>query len=111
MRIANSLIIAVAVLSFSPMTSFASSTGDQSIKELLSEHQAWVQEYAEKSKRSMPLVIEYTYGMKLDIAKVVRTSPDMRNCKVIPQLMTYEDSTGKLNTIKYQIMSACRGKN
>jgi hypothetical protein len=109
MRIANSLIIAVAVLS--PMTSFAVSTGDESFKDLVNEHQVIVQEYAEKSKSPMPSVIDYTYGMKLDIAKVVRTSPDMRNCKVIPQLMTYEDSTGKLNTIKYQIMSGCRGKN
>lgn len=108
MRIAKSLVFALAILS--PMASFAYSD-DVSVKDILTEHQAIIWKYAEKSQKVVPPIVDYKYGMKLDIAKVVRTSPDLRACKVIPQLMTYEDSSGKLNTVKYQIMSGCRGKN
>jgi hypothetical protein len=108
MRIAKSLVFALAILS--PMASFAYSD-DVSVKEALTEHQKIVERYAEKSQRAIPPIVDYKYGMKLDIAKVVRMSPDLRACKVIPQLMTYEDSSGNLNTVKYQILSRCRGKN
>lgn len=107
MRIAKSLVFALAILS--PIASFAFAE-DASVTEILKEHQVIVEKYADKSKK-VPHVVDYKYGMKLDIAKVIRTSPDTRACKVIPQLMTYEDSSGNLNTVKYQIMSTCRGKN
>ncbi len=108
MRIAKSLVFALAILS--PIASFAFAE-DASVTEILKEHQVIVEMYADKSKKVVPHVVDYKYGMKLDIAKVIRTSPDTRACKVIPQLMTYEDSSGNLNTVKYQIMSTCRGKN
>lgn len=108
MRSAKSLAFLLATLS--PMASFANAE-DVSVTEVLQEHQIMVEQYAKKSQKVVPPIIDYKYGMKLDIAKVVRTSQDMRACKVTPQLMTYEDSSGYLNTVKYQIMSACRGKN
>ncbi|MGA9223362.1 MAG: DUF2790 domain-containing protein [Pseudomonas sp.] len=108
MRIAKSLVFALAILS--PMASFAFAE-DASVTEILKEHQVIVEKYANKSQKIAPPIVDYKYGMKLDIAKVIRTSPDARACKVIPQLMTYEDSSGNLNTVKYQIMSPCRGKN
>lgn len=108
MRITKLLVLTLALTS--PVASFAFSD-DASNKELFAEHQVIVGKYAEKSQKAAPPIVEYKYGMKLDIAKVVRLSPDVRACKVMPQLMTYEDSSGNLNTVKYQIMSSCRGKN
>jgi len=58
-----------------------------------------------------PAVTEYTYGTKLDIAKVVNVS-DSANvdnvCEVVPANMTYIDHQGQRHTVEYRIMSnAC----
>ncbi|WP_135185790.1 DUF2790 domain-containing protein, partial [Pseudomonas syringae] len=37
-----------------------------------------------------------------------RKSPDLQTCSVMPKLMTYEDSKGKLNTVQYQVLGGCR---
>jgi len=52
----------------------------------------------------MPEVQDYAYGMRLDIAEVVAMEyfpPEPHFCGVIPAQMTYEDSMGELNTIRY----------
>ena len=46
--------------------------------------------------------------MKLDIERVVNVTPPIRSCEAVPSRMTYEDSTGKLNTLEYQVMGVCR---
>ncbi|KPW76262.1 hypothetical protein ALO76_102121 [Pseudomonas syringae pv. coriandricola] len=56
----------------------------------------------------MPAIEEYKYGMKLDVAKVIRKSPDLKTCSVMPKLMTYQDSKGDLKTVQYQALSGCR---
>lgn len=109
MRIIKPLIIALAL--GSPMATYAFANDESAVKSAMQDHQAAVVDYAQKTNRPVPGVVDYKYGMKLDIAKVVKTSPELRECKVIPQLMTYEDSKGDLNTVRYQIMSRCRGKN
>lgn len=109
MHTIKSLIFALTVAA--PLASYASANDDSAVKNAIKDHQAAVVNYAEKNRKPIPNVVEYKYGMKLDIAKVVRTSPDLRECKVIPQLMTYEDSRGDLNTVQYKVMSRCRGKN
>lgn len=51
-----------------------------------------------------PETHDYTYGMHLDIAKVVSTKyfpPKPDFCGAIPAEMTYEDSSGKLHAIRY----------
>lgn len=51
-----------------------------------------------------PEVRDYEYGMRLDIADVVAMEyfpPEPDFCGVIPAQMTYEDSSGNLNTIRY----------
>jgi hypothetical protein len=50
--------------------------------------------------------------MKLDVARLVRISPDDKKaCKPIPQLMTYQDSSGALKTVQYRVFSECRNNN
>lgn len=52
----------------------------------------------------MPQAQDYHYGMRLDIAEVVAMEyfpPEPDFCGVIPAQMTYEDSMGELNTIRY----------
>lgn len=109
MRILKTLIFSLAIAS--PVASYAYAAGETTAEEVIQEHQKVVAKYADGKKKPLPTVVEYKYGMDLDIAKVVRMSPDVRACKVMPQLMTYEDSKGELNTVQYKVLSGCRGKN
>ncbi len=49
-------------------------------------------------------VTQYTYGTKLDIAKVVNVSPVPDVCGVVPATMTYYDHQGQEHKIQYQVM-------
>ncbi|MFW5198267.1 DUF2790 domain-containing protein, partial [Pseudomonas aeruginosa] len=56
--------------------------------------------------------IHYRYGMKLDIARVVATTPTDSSCGVMPAQMTYEDSNGDLNILEYRAAgTGCRNQN
>ncbi|CDF85598.1 hypothetical protein PKB_4273 [Pseudomonas knackmussii B13] len=50
---------------------------------------------------------DYTYGIKLDIRKVVSKSDVPDICGVVPMWMTYDDSQGRRHTIRYQVMGTC----
>lgn len=64
--------------------------------------------YATAQGKPVPEVQAYRYGMKLDIARVVNVTPPVRTCKVVPSRMTYEDSSGQLKTLEYQVLGLCR---
>jgi len=105
----NTLKIAVAAvalaLSFGAM---AESGGDRTFTQMMERNEQAMSAYAEKKGQPAPVVQAYRYGMKLDIAKVVSVTPPIRSCDAVPSRMTYEDSTGKLNTVEYQVMGICR---
>ncbi len=106
MRTAKSLLLALAILS--PLSAFAYTSDEIKAETLIKDHQASVQKYATTHNKPMPEIQEYKYGMKLDVAKVIRKSPDLKTCSVMPKLMTYQDSKGDLKTVQYQILSGCR---
>lgn len=108
MPMARSLIFTLALIAAMP--SWAVVT-DEAISNVITQHQQAVKHYARAQNKTEPLLMEYKYGMQLDVARVIRVSPDLRACKVVPKLMTYEDSNGQLKTLKYQVMSACSGRN
>lgn len=105
MRTAQSLLLALAILS--PLSAFAYTTDEVKVETLIKNHQAAVQKYATTHKKAMPAIEEYKYGMKLDVAKVIRKSPDLKTCSVMPKLMTYQNSKGDLKTVQYQVLSGC----
>ncbi|MCD5992380.1 DUF2790 domain-containing protein [Pseudomonas sp. CDFA 602] len=106
MRTAKSLLLALVMLS--PVAAFAAIDDDARAATIIKDHQASVQKYATTHNKPMPAITEYKYGVKLDVAKVIRKSPDTQSCRVMPKLMTYEDSKGELKTVQYQILSGCR---
>lgn len=58
-----------------------------------------------------PMVMNYTYGSKLDIASVVST-PELNFCGVRPVEMTYVDHMGKTHTVRYEVSgTGCLGDN
>jgi hypothetical protein len=109
MRITSSLLLILAAVA--PVASFAFAPSDHQMRSVVNEHQAIVQEHAEREQKPLPQIVEYRYGMKLDIAKVVRVSPDLKTCAASPRLMSYEDSSGALKTVQYKAVSGCTGKN
>ncbi|MDB6141948.1 MAG: hypothetical protein JWP80_992 [Pseudomonas sp.] len=47
-------------------------------------------------------VVEYRYGMKLDIAKVMGITSPSNQCGVVPAIMTYLDHAGERHSVGYQ---------
>lgn len=112
MQIAKSskfLLLSLALLA--PVTSYAASVHDPMAAKIVKAHEEFVRNYAAENNQAPPSIIKYQYGMKLDIEKVIRVSSASTACGVNPQLMTYEDSKGTLNTVKYQTLNDCRNKN
>ena len=94
-----------AVLSFSAL---AEGGGDRTFALMMERNEKAMADYAAKKGKPAPEVQAYRYGMKLDIAEVVNVTPPIRSCNTVPSRMTYEDSSGKLNTLEYQVMGVCR---
>lgn len=101
----RSLGVLAAVLSFGAL---AEGGGDRTFALMMERNEKVMADYAACNGKLAPEVQAYRYGMPLDIAKVVSVTPPIRSCNAVPSRMTYEDSTGKLNTIEYQVMGLCR---
>ncbi len=82
--------------------------GDRTFERAFSANAKAMEQYAAKQGKAPPVVTEYAYGMKLDVAKVVSVVKPQPACNVVPTAMNYEDSKGQLNTLKYNVMGVCR---
>lgn len=97
--------VLAAVLSLGAM---AEGGGDRTFALMMERNQKAMAAYAQKNGQPAPQVQAYRYGMALDIAKVVNVTPPISSCNAVPSRMTYEDSSGKLNTVEYKVMGVCR---
>ena len=59
---------------------------------------------SETSNLQQPIAEQYSYGSKLDIAKVISLSSIPQVCEVVPATMTYQDHQGMLHTVEYKVM-------
>lgn len=50
-----------------------------------------------------PAAVHYQYGMHLDIAHVLKTTPVADVCGPTPVQMTYNDSHGGTHTLEYDV--------
>lgn len=64
--------------------------------------------YAVSQGKSAPVAKHYTYGMKLDVVKIISVVQPANVCAVVPAAMTYEDTQGQLNTLKYTVAGHCK---
>lgn len=97
--------VAIAILTVSSFT-MAEGGGDRVYGRILQENQQKMEQYAIRNGKAVPEVVHYKYGLNLDVAKVVSMTPTTRYCGVVPSRMTYEDSSGKLNTVEYQVLGS-----
>lgn len=101
------LSLAALLLGFASLA-LAEGGGDRTFTRAMVENQKAMERYAANQGKPAPVVQKYRYGMQLDIARVVNVTPPIKSCEVVPSRMTYEDSTGQLKTIEYQVMGQCR---
>jgi hypothetical protein len=58
----------------------------------------------ELAGQKAPIVEDYTYSTKLDVAKVLSMSTIPEVCEVVPVKMEYEDSQGQRHILNYKVM-------
>lgn len=97
----------IATLLTLSLSAQATGFSEQRNEQLIADHQQAVATYAERRAKPMPDIVDYRYGMKLDVARFVRQSGDPRTCEVVPRLMTFEDSQGTLRTVRYAVLAQC----
>lgn len=108
MKVLKSMTFA-SVLAMS-LNVFAEGGGDRTFERALSANTKAMEQYAANQGKPAPVVKDYEYGMKLDVVKVVSVVRPPAACAVVPTAMTYEDSKGQLNTIKYTVAGDCRNR-
>lgn len=103
------IVLALSLLTASSI-SLAAGNSDPVYGEMIRANEKAVQEHALSTGKTPPEVVHYRYGMKLDIAKVIRvTRTDLTCNKVMPAQITYEDSKGDLNILEYRVSGTnCR---
>jgi len=86
---------------------FAEGGGDRTFERALSANAKAMEQYAADQGKAAPVVKDYVYGMTLDVVKVVSVVRPPVACAAVPAAMTYEDSKGQLNTLKYTVAGDC----
>jgi hypothetical protein len=59
------------------------------------------EQLADGSQAEQGKVVKYSYGMDLDIAKVVKSADLQGFCGIQPVQMTYRDTAGEHHTVEY----------
>lgn len=103
-------IITVAGALIISTSTMAEGGGDIVFEKMMQANQVAMETYAAKQGKSVPIVKEYNYGMKLDVANVVNVTPPIKSCGAVPTQMTYEDAQGQLNTVRYNVAGECRNR-
>ena len=70
-------------------------------------HEQAVQAYAARTGKPVPAVQDYSYGKPIAVARLIEQTPQARGCEAAPMLMTYEDTSGQLVTLRYRLEGQC----
>lgn len=97
-------VIAVAISS----SAFAERGSDKTFEKMMKDNSKAMEQYAISHGKNVPIAKQYKYGMKLDVVNVISVVRPEKGCAVMPAAMTYEDSQGLLNTIRYTVAGTCR---
>ncbi len=87
--------------------SYAQSQSEADISRAERANKTALERYASQAGQQFPEVKDYVYGMKLDIAKMIHISPPVKYCGIINSYMSYQDSKGKLHSIRYVEQGDC----
>lgn len=70
-------------------------------------HEQAVQAYAARTGKTVPTIQDFIYGKSVDVARLIEQTPMARGCEAAPMLMTFEDSSGQLVTLRYRLEGQC----
>lgn len=102
-----SIITFAGALTLSSLV-LAEGGGDKAFEKMMVANAKAMEQYAISQGKSAPVSKEYEYGMTVDVVKVISVVRPAKVCAVVPAAMTYEDSKGQLNTIRYTVAGECR---
>lgn len=110
MKIFKCLTVFAALVLAQGAFAYSTNASDKENQQIESKSLQAAQSYAERLGKPVPEPVNYTYGMKLDVAKLVYMSPVQKHCGNVNRLMTYEDSQGSLKTVRYISTGECRNQ-
>lgn len=87
---------------------FADRSDDEAFNKKMVDNQKAMEQYAVSKGKTVPVVRHYEYGMDVDAVKVIGVVKASKICGPAPTAMTYEDSQGELNTLKYIVYGECK---
>lgn len=101
--------LAVVLLS-STQLAFSKSSVEQVSQKYQEQNAEITQKYAIKNNKKEPIVVDYKYGMKIDVAKLIHQTRNIETCGNFKKIMSYEDSQGKLHSVRYTKLGSCRSQ-
>ncbi len=102
----ETFLLAIALLSSASLAQ-ATLSVEKLTEKYQRENVEKTRQYAEQVGKPAPQIVDYTYDMKLDVAKLIHTSRDIKTCGNFKKIMSYEDSAGNLNAIRYTLPGEC----
>lgn len=102
------IAVLAAMLVFQNASAYSVELPEDVKKDIEEKSMQAAERYAANTGKTVPQPVDYKYGMKLDVAKVVYMTPAISHCGNVGKLMTYEDSKGDLYTIRYLVQGQCR---
>ncbi len=66
-----------------------------------------MRKYAIENNKIEPMVVDYKYGMEIDVARLIHQTRDIEVCGNFKKIMSYEDSQGELHSVRYTQLGDC----
>ncbi|GAC1031667.1 DUF2790 domain-containing protein [Pseudomonas sp. No.21] len=107
MKYLKYMAAAIAIFTLQNASAFSVELPEKVRQEIERNSLQAAERYAESAGKPVPKPVDYRYGMKLDVAKVIYMTPTVNHCGNVNKLMTYEDSLGELYTVRYVSQGQC----
>lgn len=66
--------------------------------------------YAEKTGKPVPPVVDYEYGMKMDVARVIYRTRPVLYCGTLRKILSFETPQGEPQSVRFLGQGECRNK-
>lgn len=99
-------IIAIVLLS-STQLAFSKSSVELVNQKYQQQNTEIMRKYAKENKKTEPTVVDYKYGMEIDVARLIHQTKNIEVCGNFKKVMSYEDSEGELHSVRYTQLGDC----
>jgi len=101
-------VVLAVVLLGSTQLAFSSSSVESLEQKYQEQNIDITRKYALDNNKKEPVVVDYKYGMKIDVTKLIHQTKDIEVCGNFKKIMSYEDSQGELHSVRYTLLGECR---